>query len=71
MSNRVVHQLIGHTTPKTFGGMLVEQSEDIANIACVILWKDGTTSVANTKMSGGDVAWLRWCFDQDFRPEQS
>ena len=72
MSDRVVNQLFsGQTTPKTFCGMLVEQSDEIENIACVIHWKDGNTTIANTTMKNEDKAWFRWVFDQDFRPEDS
>jgi len=67
----VIQQLrAGETTPKTFCGMLVEHSDEMKHIACVITYKDGTSAVFNTTMTDFEKAWMRWCFDQDFRPDK-
>lgn len=59
----------GETTPQTFCGMLLEHSGEMEHIACVVQWKSGQTDVFQTSMNDGDVAWLRWVFDQEFRPD--
>lgn len=59
----------GDTTPAVFCAKLSEVAEDIESIACVVQYKDGKTSVLSTTMPNGDIAWLRWVFDQEFRPE--
>ncbi len=63
------------STPEVFCAKLMEVSCDIKNIAVVVSFKDsdnepGDTKVFSTKMKAVDVAWLRWCFDQDFRPDE-
>ena len=58
------------TTPETFCAMLAEQGKQMKHIACVVLWDDDTTEVFNTKMKNSDIAWLRYVFDQDFRPDE-
>lgn len=58
----------GDDTPAVFCARLLEAAEDIENIACVVEYKDGKTCVHSTTMNKGSLAWLRWIFDQDFRP---
>ena len=65
-----VQMLNGDTTPPVFCASLTEIADDIENIACVVLLKDGKTHVYHTTMSNGAIAWLRWVFDQDFRPDE-
>lgn len=64
-----VVMISGDATPPVFCAKLMEMSEDIEGIACVVKLKDGKTKVFNTNMTSGDMAWFRWVFDQDFRPE--
>jgi hypothetical protein len=61
------------TSPKTFCGMLLERADEIDHIACVIQWNrdaDGKettlTNIANTKMTLGQKAWMKYCFDDQF-----
>ena len=56
------------TTPPVFCAKLMEGSDQMENIACVVQYKDGHTRVFSTDMKNVDVAWLRWCFDKDFQP---
>ena len=71
MSKRVLEQLHpGKTKPETFCAMLLEQSDEIEDIVAVVHWKSGSTDVFNTTMNHGQIAWMRWVFDQDFRPEE-
>ena len=56
------------TSVETFIAMLGELSDDIEHIACVVQYKNGQSEVFNTQMTSGNIAWLRWVFDQDFRP---
>ena len=67
MSSKV-EMIRGESTPPVFCAKLMEMSDEIENIACVVQYKDGKTHVFSNSMRGGDVAWLRWCFDQEFRP---
>lgn len=70
MGEQVIHQLRpGETTPDTFCGMLLQNADEMEHIACVVQWKSGKTDVFQTMMTDGDVAWLRWVFDQEFRPD--
>ena len=64
-----VHMIKGSSTPPVFCAKLMEASEDIKHIACVVNFKDGESHVFYTSMKNKDRAWLRWVFDQDFRPE--
>jgi hypothetical protein len=59
----------GPTSIPVFCAKLTEIAENIEHIACVVQYKDQSTEVLSSHMSSGDVAWLRWVFDQDFRPE--
>lgn len=63
----------GDTTPEVFCSQLMEMADQIENIVVVVKFKNdehglGETEVFNTVMTNGDKAWLRWVFDQDFRP---
>ena len=69
MSSSKITMLKGDTTPEVFCAKLLEMAGEIENVACVVLLKDSSTAVFSTAMSHGDTAWLRWVFDQDFRPE--
>jgi hypothetical protein len=59
------------TSPKAFCGMLLEHSDDIEHIACVIQWKRDAkgepstlTNVAATQMTLIQAAWLKWVFNK-------
>jgi hypothetical protein len=70
MGKRVIEQLYpNETTPETFCAMLLQHSDEMENIACVVDWKDGPTEVYQTTMNNRDVAWLRWVFMHEFNPE--
>ncbi len=58
--------LRGPSTPKVFAGHLVEHADDIEQIACVIQWKNGHTTVNSTSMQMVDAAWLDYVFRADF-----
>ena len=63
-------EMIGDkTTPTVFCAKLMEVSDEIKDIACILNYKNGETHVFNTTMKNIDMAWFRWVFDQDFRPE--
>lgn len=65
-----VQQISGQaTTPKTFAGILVEHADEIEQIACVIHWKSGDTSVNWVQMTLGEAAWLNYVFARDFMTE--
>ena len=64
-----VQMLKGHTTPPVFCAKLMEVSEEIKHIACVVSYENGESHVVSTTMKNEDIAWLRWVFDQDFRPD--
>ena len=65
-----VQMLKGDSTPPVFCAKLSEIADDIDDIACVVLLNDGETHVYHTAMKNGAIAWLRWVFDQDFRPDE-
>ena len=65
-----VQMLKGETTPPVFCAKLTEIADDIDDIACVVLLNDGKTHVYHTTMNNGAITWLRWVFDQDFRPDE-
>lgn len=58
----------GESTPEVFCAKLMELSDEIVNIACVVQFKNDTLVFSNA-MSNGNITWLRWVFDQNFRPE--
>lgn len=62
-----VQQITGQpTTAKTFAGILVAHADEIEQIACVIKWKSGDTTVNYMQMNLGDAAWLHYVFLRDF-----
>lgn len=66
--------LHGVTTPEVFCAKLMEISNEIEHIAVVVTFKEtdngpASTSVFHTAMKNDEKAWVRWVFDQDFRPE--
>lgn len=63
-----VTMLKGNTTVPVFCAKLMECADEIESIACVVKYKNKDTYVHHTAMPDGDMAWFRWCFDQDFRP---
>lgn len=70
MGERVIEQLHpGRTTPETFCAMLNQHSDEMQDIVAVVHWKDGSTDVFQTTIKHAQMAWMRWVFDQDFRPE--
>ena len=64
------HTIHGDSNPQVFCAKLTEVAEEIEHIACVIMWKNGKTSIANTAMKTIDIVWLRHVFDQDFHPDE-
>lgn len=69
MGKRVIEQLHpGKTTPETFCAMLLQHADEIEDIAAVVHWKEGSTEIYQTTMTNEQVTWMRWVFDQDFRP---
>ena len=65
-----VEMINGNTTPVVFCNKLMELSDDIEDIAVIVNFKDGGTQVFHTVMENTDIAWFRWIFDQEFRPEE-
>ncbi len=63
------HTLYGGSSPQIFCAKLTEIADEIENIACVVAFKDGKSSVFSTSMSSRDITWLRWVFDKDFDPD--
>lgn len=62
-----VQQITGQpTTAATFAGILVARAADIEQIACVVHWKDGDTTVHYVQMTLGEAAWLDYVFKRDF-----
>lgn len=68
MSSKV-QMIKGDTNPVVFCAKLTEIADEIENMACVVQYKNGNTKTFSTAMKNGDLAWLHWCFDQDFRPD--
>ena len=64
-----VQMIAGDTTPTVFCSRLMEVSDDIEDIAVILNFKNGETHIFNTSMKHKEMAWFRWVFDQDFRPE--
>ena len=64
------HTLHGDSSPQIFCAKLTELADEIKNIACVIEWKSGTTTIANTAMKTGEIVWLRFVFDDEFHPDK-
>ena len=65
-----IEMIKGNVTPAVFCASLMEVSDDIQDIACIINYKNGETHVFNTTMKNIDMAWFRWVFNQDFRPDK-
>lgn len=63
----------GSSTPEVFCAQLLEMADKVEHIACVVQFKKeySSTEVFSTTMSSDSMTWLRWVFDQDFRPERS
>lgn len=58
--------------------MLLERSDDIEHIACVIQWKrddqgreSTLTNIACTQMNLGQKAWMKHVFDEDFMRDEA
>lgn len=64
-----IEMIKGYATPEVFCAKLTEVAEDVENIACIVQYKDGSSHVFSTTMSNGDIAWLRWVFMEEFKPD--
>lgn len=70
MGKRIIEQLRpGETTPETFCAMLLQHADEMEHIVAVVQWNEGPAQVFQTTMTNRDLAWLRWVFDQEFRPD--
>jgi len=64
-----IHQIPNQpASPETILAQLMEFSDQIKNIVIVAMPHKGPTEVFYNQMRDGDIAWIRWCVDQDFRP---
>lgn len=64
------HTINGSSNPEVFCAKLMEVSDEIEHIACVVTWKNGKTTTANTAMKTGEIVWMRFVFDDEFHPDK-
>ena len=70
MNESKIQMISGNTTPQVFCAKLMEVSDDIKHIACVVAYKNGETHVFNTVMPNVDLAWLRYVFIEEFKENE-
>jgi hypothetical protein len=54
------------TSVKAFATVLRDEAEQIQNLACVVLWKNGKSEVYHVQMTLAEAAWLDYIFRRDF-----
>lgn len=56
------------TSPEAVVEFLQEVLSDVETIACVVKLKEDKTLIAASTMSSEQMTWLRFVFDEGFKP---